>query len=277
MESLKSLFVQTTEKIPLFANLAITLSAALAILAFGWIVARIIRGRVRTLKIPGREIDPTLKPVLASVAFYIIMAMTLYAFLIKLGVPPASLLAVFGAAGLAIGLALRDTLSNIAAGVMMLVLRPLAVDDFVDIGSAMGTVVEIGLFSTTIKTADGVFIYIPNGQVWSNRIQNFGRHKIRKALIDIGVSYDADLNSCKKLLLETLQNTEGAMELPTPAEVYVMSFGESSINLSCRVWLPGDNWLQRTSELRIEIKSALDKAGVEIPFPQRVIRNSAKT
>jgi len=276
MEDFTTLLSQFTKQFPYFVNIIITISAALLILIFGWVVAKIIRKRVTRFKIPGRDIDPTLRPVLASLAFYIIMAMTLYAFLIKLGVPPASLLAVFGAAGLANGLALRDTLSNIAAGVMMLVLRPLAVGDFVDIGSALGTVVEIGLFSTTIKTADGVFIYIPNGQVWSNRIQNFGRHKIRKALIDIGVSYDADLKSCKKLLLETLQKTEGAMELPTPAEVYVMSFGESSINLSCRVWLPGDNWLQRTSELRIEIKSALDKAGVEIPFPQRVIRNSAK-
>jgi len=276
MEELNHILTQATEKFPIIANAIMTISAAVLILFLGWVVARIIRGRVARFKIPGRDIDPTLRPVLASVAFYIIMAMTLYAFLIKLGIPPASLLAVFGAAGLAIGLALRDTLSNIAAGVMMLVLRPLAVDDFVDISSAIGTVVEIGLFSTTIKTADGVYIYIPNGQVWTNRIQNFGRHKIRKALIDIGVSYDTDLNACKTLLLETLRNSEGALDMPTPPEVYVMSFGDSSINLSCRVWLPGNDWLLRTSNLRVEIKSALDKAKIEIPFPQRVITNSKK-
>lgn len=271
MEQFNQFITQLSEKTPLLLNAVMTISAALFILVIGWIIAKSVRKRVSKVRLGKHEIDPTLRPVLASVVFYIIMAMTLYAVLIKLGVPPASLLAVFGAAGLAIGLALKDTLSNIASGVMLLVLRPLAVGDFVDTGSASGTVIEIGLFATTLKTNDGLFVYIPNSQVWTNRIQNFGRHQIRKAIIDIGVSYDSDLRHCQTLLLETLSNTEGALNNPSEAEVYVMTFADSAINLSCRVWLPADNWLQRTSNLRTEIKECLDKANVEIPFPQRVI------
>ncbi|WP_418152414.1 mechanosensitive ion channel family protein [Litorimonas sp. RW-G-Af-16] len=215
--------------------------------------------------------DATLRPVLASIVFYIIVAMTLYATLVKLGVPPTSLIAVFGAAGLAIGLALKDTLSNIASGLMLLALRPVAVGEFIDTGSAIGTVEEIGLFSTTMKNIEGVYIYIPNSQVWAGRLQNFGRHQIRKALIDIGVAYDSDLTKVQAGLLDVLSQTPDVLTDPTPPEVYVMTFADSSINLSCRCWLPADNWLARTSDLRMAIKQHLDDAGVEIPFPQRVI------
>lgn len=276
MEQLNQVLNETKEQFPLFLSAGMTISAALTILVFGWLLARWIKGRVARIRIGKHEVDPTLRPVLASLVFYVIMAMTLYAFLIKLGIPATSLLAVFGAAGLAIGLALKDTLSNIAAGVMLLVLRPLRVGEFVDTGNSSGTVVEIGLFATTLKTPEGLFVYIPNGQVWTSRIQNFGRHKIRKAMIDIGVAYDTDLKQAQELLLHTLSNTADLLsfetgQAPTAPEVYVMSFGDSSINFSCRCWLPADDWFKRVSNLRMEIKTTLDKANIEIPFPQRVV------
>ncbi len=284
MEQLQLFWTQTTEQFPILLNIGMTIASALALLIVGWMVARWIRKRIRKIKLGKHEVDPTLRPVLASAVFYVIMAMTLYAFLIKLGVPPASLLAVFGAAGLAIGLALKDTLSNIAAGVMMLVLRPLAVGDFIDTGSTAGSVFEIGLFATTLKTAEGVFVYIPNSQVWTNRIQNFGRHNIRKAVIDIGVGYETDLKEAQALLFATLQNTPDLIPFddtanspaPSAPEVYVMSFGDSAINYSCRCWLPGNDWFKRTSDLRMQIKAALDDANIEIPFPQRVITMKEK-
>ncbi|RKQ69445.1 small conductance mechanosensitive channel [Litorimonas taeanensis] len=279
MEQFSELWNQASEQFPVLLQASMTIAAAFSILVIGWIVAKWIRGRVNRIRLGKHEVDPTLRPVLASVVFYIVMAMTLYAFLIKLGVPPTSLLAVFGAAGLAIGLALKDTLSNIASGVMMLVLRPLAVGEFVDTGSTAGSVVEIGLFATTLKNPEGLFIFVPNSQVWTNRIQNFGRHKIRKAVIEIGVAYETDLKQAQTLLLETLQNTpelipfttDGVSQAPSAPEVYVMAFGDSAINLSCRCWLPADDWFRRTSDLRMDIKSALDKANIEIPFPQRVV------
>lgn len=276
MDEFVNVLTTTKGQFPLLVHAIMSLAAAFTILIFGWIFAKWIKRRVANVKIGHHEIDATLRPVLASLVFYIIMALTLYAFLIKLGVPANSLLAIFGAAGLAIGLALKDTLSNIACGVMLLVLRPLDVGNFIDTGSVSGVVEEIGLFSTTLKTGEGIYIYIPNGQVWTNRIQNFGRHTIRKAIIDIGVGYETNLEQAQALLLEVLNHTPDLVSFETGAapsapEIYITSFGDNAINVSCRCWLPGNNWLARTSDLRVSIKSALDKANIEIPFPQRVV------
>ncbi|WP_371396546.1 mechanosensitive ion channel family protein [Fretibacter rubidus] len=271
MEQIEAYWAQARETFPLLLTGAMTLSAALAILIIGWIVAKIARGIIRKPSFGGQRLDATLRPVFATTVFYTIVAMTLYAFLTKLGVPAHSLLAVFGAAGLAIAFALKDTLSNIAAGVMMIALRPLQVGDFVDTPNAMGSVTEIGLFSTSIKNVEGVYIFVPNSQVWATRVQNFGRHTERRLMVDIGVSYETDLKKAQAILLETLAALPDVQSLPTPPECYVMTFGDSAITLSSRAWLPADNWLARASDARIALKEALDKAGIEIPFPQRVV------
>jgi small conductance mechanosensitive channel len=267
------------EQFPFLLTLGGNIVSALLIFIVGLFVGRRLSRRLKRSKFGGSHLDATLRPVFASVIFYIVLAMTLYAVLIKLGVPATALVAVFGAAGLAIGLALRDTLANIASGVMLLILRPLKVGDFVDIGqSTVGTVEEIGLFTSTIRNLENVAVYLPNSLVWGNRIQNFGRHANRKAFVDIGVSYDTDLDQARELLLEVLSEQDGLVPFyedgtgaATPPEVYVMSFGDSAINLSCRCWLPGDQWLMRMTRLRMDIKRALDSNGVEIPFPQRVV------
>lgn len=273
MDMITEYWTQAQENFPILLSLGGNVLSALLIFILGLMVGRILSKRLRRSKFGGSHLDSTLRPVLASVIFYIILAMTLYAVLIKLGVPPSALIAVFGAAGLAIGLALRDTLSNIASGVMLLILRPLKVGDFVDIGqSTLGTVEEIGLFTSTIRNVENVAVYLPNSLVWGNRVQNFGRHQNRKAIIDIGVGYGTDLKAVRTLLLDLLTAHNGVIEsAPTPPEVYVMGFGDSAINLSCRCWLPGDGWLQRMTDLRIAIKTSLDEADVEIPFPQRVV------
>ncbi|GLQ20562.1 mechanosensitive ion channel family protein [Algimonas porphyrae] len=284
MDVIADYWAQAQEQFPFLLSIGGNILAAALIFVLGLIVGRSLSKRMRRSRFGGSHLDATLRPVLASLVFYVILAMTLYAVLIKLGVPPAALVAVFGAAGLAIGLALRDTLSNIAAGVMLLILRPLKVGDFVDIGqSTLGTVEEIGLFTSTIRNVENVAVYLPNSLVWGNRVQNFGRHVNRKAIVDIGVGYDTDLKAARQLLLDLIGAHPGVIPFdesgtgaPTPPEVYVMGFGDSAINLSCRCWLPGDQWLQRMTDLRVAIKSALDDAGVEIPFPQRVV-HMAKT
>lgn len=278
MDVILNYWALVQEKFPFLLAIGGNIISALIIFILGLFIGRSLSRRLKRSRFGGSHLDSTLRPVFASVIFYIILAMTLYAVLIKLGVPASALIAVFGAAGLAIGLALRDTLSNIAAGVMLLILRPLKVGDFVDIGqSTLGTVEEIGLFTSTIRNIENVAVFLPNSLVWGNRIQNFGRHTNRKAIIDIGVGYGTDLNSVHELLLGVLSQQDGLIEnAATPPEVYVMGFGDSAINLSCRCWLPGDNWLMRATRLRIAIKTALDDAGVEIPFPQRVI-HMAKT
>ncbi len=261
------------EQFPFLLNISLNLISALLIFIVGILVGRWVQKRIRSSKVGGKHLDATLKPVIASVFFYVIIAMTLYAVLIKVGVPPTAIIPIFGGAALAIALALKDTLSNIAAGLMLLFLRPLKVGEFVDLPNTSGSIVEIGLFATTVKTAEGIFQFVPNSQVWSGRIQNYGRHTMRQFRLDIGVSYDTDLRHAQNVLIETLTAAkERVTDLaPSPPEVFVMNFGDSSVNFNCRVWLPADTWFARASELRIEIFEALGKADIEIPFPQRVV------
>ena len=276
MENFADQIASLKEQFPTLLTLFMNIMAAFFILIVGWMIASWIRRRIRRSRIgEHHKIDATLRPVIASSIFYVIIAMTLYAFLMKLGVPATSLLAVFGAAGLAIGLALKDTLSNIASGVMLIILRPLQVGEFVDASNYAGTVQEIGLFATTLKNLEGLYIYVPNSEVWKNRMQNFARHSERKFIESIGVAYDTDLKQAQRIMLDVMREADGVQELPTPPECYVMSFGDSAITMSCRCWLPPDNWLQRASDLRLNLKAALDKADIEIPFPQRVVTTKA--
>lgn len=259
------------ETFPALFSLALNTAAALSIFIVGMIIARWVRRRLKRSKFISAHLDSTLRPVLASAAFYLIAAMTLYAVLREIGVDAASLLAVFGAAGLAIGLALKDTLSNIASGVMLIILRPLQVGEFIDTAGFSGTVQEIGIFSTALKNAEGLYLYVPNAAVWNARMTNFSRHSERKLNVDIGVGYDTDLQATKELMLKTMKANPNVQTLPSPPECHVMAFGDSAITLSCRCWLPADEWLANSSDIRIALKSALDKNGIDIPFPQRVV------
>jgi small conductance mechanosensitive channel len=292
MDALIDLWTQLPNRFPIILNWVGNAVAALLILVLGVFIGRFLSKRFRRSTLGGAHLDKTLRPVLASAVFYVILAMTVYAVLIRIGVPATSLIAVFGAAGLAIGLALRDTLANVAAGVMLLILRPLEVGDFVSIGSdTEGSIEQIDLFTTTIRNSENVAIFLPNSLIWGNRIQNFGRHAQRKANVTIGVGYDTDLDHAKTVLMSVLKSQDGlipfadatthkgedkigpptGLSAPTPPEVYVMGFGESAITMSCRCWLPADGWLMRMSRLRMDIKRALDKAEIDIPFPQRVV------
>lgn len=273
MEQLLEQWTQFKETFPLLKIFAMNAAGALGIFFVGLMVARWLRKKIRGAAFGTSHVDVTLRPVIASAVFYVIIAMTVYAALSRLGAEPTALLAVFGAAGLAIGLALKDTLGNIAAGFMLLMLRPFNVGEFIDAPSGAGTVQEIGLFSTSIKNTEGVYVYIPNGQLWSNRIQNFGRHTERKLIMNIGVAYDTDLEATKTLITETMRAQPLTRELPDPPLVFVTEFADSAIILSARVWLPAADWLPNSSSMRIAIKKALDEAGIEIPFPQRVVIN----
>jgi small conductance mechanosensitive channel len=271
MEQIAEYWVQARQKFPELLNFGMNIAAAIVILIIGVMMARWMRKRLLNSKMTNNHVDATLRPVIATSLFYLILAITIYAFLTKLGVPSTSLLAVFGAAGLGIALALKDTLSNIAAGVMLLFLRPLKIGEFVDTANFAGTVQEIGLFATTLKNLEGLYIYVPNREVWRNRLQNFARHTERKFIETIGVGYNSDLKKTQDIVLNILNNVADVKQLPSPPECYVMNFGDSAITLSCRCWIPADNWLARTSDIRIAIKSAFDAEGIEIPFPQRVV------
>ena len=252
MENLLSQMPDWAEVAPQVTMLAKNILAAILILIFGFWIARWLRKKIRGAHF-GTEhvVDNTLRPIVASMVYYSFLAITLYAVLRQLQVEATGLLAVFGAAGLAIGLALKDTLGNIAAGFMLLILRPLNVGEFIDTPSASGTVMEVGLFSTTIKNAEGVYIFVPNGQIWANRIQNFGRHTERKLIINLGVAYETDLEAAKALLETTMSAQAFVKSEPEPPQVLITEFAEHAIRLSCRCWLPAENWLVNSSDMRL--------------------------
>ena len=271
MDQLQTLLETVKADYPLILSFGTRALSSFAILIIGIWIARILRKRIQGTGFGIGKIDQTVRPVIASALFYTIIGITVYAALRRLGIEATGLLAVFGAAGLAIGLALKDTLGNIAAGAMLLILRPLAVGEFIETPNVSGTVQEVGLFATTIKNLEGLYVFVPNGQIWNNRIQNFNRHTERRLIMNLGLAYDTDLEAAKALLIETMSAHHAALKLPEGPVVLVTEFGESSINFSARVWLPAADFLPNASMMRVSIKSALDKAGIEIPFPQRVI------
>lgn len=271
MDTLTENWLHLRETFPILTTLAVNIIGAFSILFAGCLIAGWMRRRLRKSTFGGSHVDATLRPALASAFFYSFIAMTLYAFLRKLGVDAASLLAVFGAAGLAIGLALKDTLSNIASGVMLLILRPLKVNEYVDTADYAGTVQEIGLFATVLKNAEGLFIYVPNSTVWNSRLTNFGRHIERRLIVDINVSYKTDLDATRMLLLNVMNKHHAVQQQPAAPECWVMDFGDHAITLSARCWLPAAAWLANGSDIRIQMKAALDDAGIKLPCPQRII------
>ena len=245
-------------------TIVINIVAAIVILFVGWVIASFFRRKIRRSTVSKRTINDTLRPVLASLAYYFIILTALYAALRQIGVEPTTLLAAFGAAGLAIALALKETLANIAAGVMLLFVRSLQVGDYVELPGSSGTIEEIGLFSTNLRDSQGIAVYVPNNIIWSNRVQNYNRHGARKAIINIVVSYKTDLKQAQNILTSVLESISDVKSIPTGPEVYITDFLDRGANISCRLWLPGDNWTARTSDVRINLKQALDKANIDI-------------
>ncbi len=179
--------------------------AALAIIIVGLIIARMISNAVNRLII-SRKIDATVADFLSALVRYGIIAFTLIAALGRVGVQTASVIAVLGAAGLAVGLALQGSLSNLAAGVLLVMFRPFRAGEYVDLGGVAGTVLSVQIFSTTMRTADGKIIVIPNGKIIAGNIINFSREPVRRNEFIIGVAYDSDIDQVKQILTNIIQS-----------------------------------------------------------------------
>ena len=241
---------------------------ALAILILGWMIAGWIRSAVDKSLIKVPNMDGTLRPFLSNLVRWIVLAFVIVAVLNQFGVETTSMIAVIGAAGLAIGLALQGTLSNVASGVMLLILRPFKVGDFISAGSLSGTVVEIGLFTSELKTGDGVYIMAPNSQIWNTTITNFSRNSIRRIDIVVGVAYDDDLDVAQKALQSLMDGQ--ALVLKNPAsETMIKSLGDSSVNINMRCWVNTADYWDSFWALNKGAKAAVESAGCSIPFPQR--------
>lgn len=248
---------------------------AIAILVVGWILSGWAKAGTRRALNRVRWMDDTVRPIFAAVVGYLVLAITLIAVLNQFGVQTASIIAVLGAAGLAVGLALQGTLSNVAAGVMLLFLRPFKVGDYVEAGGAAGTVKEVGLFNTELATPDNVYIVVPNSAIFSQDISNYSRYATRRLDIAVGVAYDVDLNKAMSVLMATLEADGRALPDPAP-QVMVMELGDSAITLNLRFWVnAADLWPCKWA-MNKAVKEALDAAGIEIPFPQRVLHMKAE-
>lgn len=241
--------------------------SALAILIGGWTIGKYMSRSIYRLK----KLDSTLRSFLGGFVKYGIFAVSFIAVLGQFGVQTASLLAVLGAAGLAIGLALQGTLSNVAAGVMLLILRPFNVGDYIEIGEVKGVVRELGLFGTELSTLDNVYIFAPNSRIWNTEIFNFNRNTHRRIDLTFSISYSDSIDKAFKIIQDTL-NKDGRLIETKEKEplIFVSALAESSVNITARIWVKTSESLQVRWDLTKAIKEALDKGGITIPFPTQI-------
>lgn len=251
-------------------SVSVKVMMAVALLVAGYLLARLVAKVIRIRCERIRGFDQTLTPILAQSASYAIIILSLIMVLANFGIETTSIIAVLGAAGLAIGLALQGTLQNVAAGIMLLIIRPFRRGDYIEAGSASGTVDETGLFMTRMHTVQGLFVAVPNSMIWSNIITNYSRLPRRRLDLQIGISYDADLDEARALILDLLTNDERVLQEPKPI-VVVRGLGDSSVDLELRAWaMRGDFW-DLNFDMTRAIKLALDEAGISIPYPHRQI------
>jgi len=239
---------------------------AFAVLVIGRWAAQRVRS-VLQKALARSKVDDTLIPFLSGMAYYAVIAFVVVAVLGLFGIPTGSFIAVVGAAGLAVGLALQGTLSNFASGVMLLVLRPFRVRDYVDIGGTAGTVVSIGVFSTTLNTPDNVQIIVPNSTIYGQTITNYSANPTRRNDLVIGISYDDDIAKAVDTLLAILRADTRVLAQPE-AIVAVSELADSSVNLVVRPWCKSSDYWGLRFDLTRTIKERLEEAGCSIPYPQ---------
>ncbi len=247
-------------------NGAVNVLIAVLILAAGWVLARWVGQWVRELVGRSHYIDATLKPLVANFVRYMILALTVVAVLGQFGVQTTSLIALLGAAGLAVGLALQGTLSNVASGVMLLVLRPFRVFDKIKVTDALGTVREIGLFRTEIVTDNGNFVSIPNATIFSGTIINMSRETTRRTDFTVEVDRSENLDRLQKQILDCLSLERRVLKMPAPT-VEVETLGAISTILTVQVWLANQDFGAVLSDVKKRVRHALQGADITAPVP----------
>ena len=245
----------------------ISAATALLILIFGIWGAKILKGTTRRV-MTKRQVEPTLVKFGTNILYAVLVVFVVTASLNNLGIQTTSIIAVLGAAGLAIGLALQSSLSNFAAGVMILIFHPFRVGDFIDGGGVMGSVEELGIFSTHLKTPDNKSIFVPNGNLAGNNLTNYTRNETRRMDLVVGVGYGEDVRVVKEVLLQIIAEDDRILKDPAPL-VAVLELADSSVNFAMRPWVPTSEYWNIHCDIMENIKLRLDEKGIEIPFPQR--------
>ena len=252
------------------ATAAVSVLGAVAILLVGWILSAWVQRRIVQLSKKNRHLDDMLFEFLASIMRYVIMGFTVMFVLNTFGVKTTSVVAIIGAAGLAIGLALQGTLSNVAAGVMLILFRPIKIGDFVEVAGKMGTVKEISLNFTEMADVSNVQVIVPNAQVWGNIITNYSTNPQRRAEWVFGVGYGANLKDAETIIRDTIMADARSHAEPEPF-IQVTNLGESSVDFLVRVWCDGSVYFAYRADMTRKVKEALDAGGIDIPFPTRTM------
>ncbi len=269
-EMTESAVAAMTTATELLTNYGLSVLGGLLILVIGWTIAGWTRRAISRGLGRIERIDRTLSNFLASAARYVILVLTVLAVLSEFGVQTASLITVFGAASLAIGLALQGTLSNLAAGVMLLFFRPFKVGDYVEAGGKAGTVKSVDLFMTEFATPDNVRILVPNGKIWGDSVVNYSYHDTRRLDLAVGIDYGDDMDAAIAAVRELIGKEDRIRPEPEPL-VVIGELADSSVNLTIRVWCAAADYWALKWAMTKGLKEALDRAGIAIPFPQRTV------
>ncbi len=239
---------------------------ALVILIVGTWIARIITKSV--VKVMNRQnVDPTLVKFLSGLVKAILYIFVIIAAIDKAGIESTSFIAILGAAGLAVGFALQGSLSNFAAGVMLIIFKPIKVGDFVEAAGVMGSVEEIGIFVTTLTTPDNKVIYVPNSQMGGGIITNFSIKDTRRVDMEFGIGYSDDIDKARSVILEILSSDSRILKDPAP-DIFVGTLADSSVNFKVRPWVNASDYWGVYFDTTEKIKKKFDENNISIPFPQ---------
>lgn len=255
-----------TDNSDLLVQYCVNIISAIIILIIGNMIVKAISNSVAKI-LEKKEMDPAVVHFISSLVRYVLFVIVLIAALGRVGVETASVVAVIGAAGLAIGLALQGSLANFAAGVLIVAFRPFKAGDYVEIAGVAGSVESIQIFQTVLTTPDNKMIVVPNGSVIGSPIVNYSRHATRRIDYTIGVSYGADLKKTKEVISGILAAEPRILKTPEPT-IGVVALADSSVNFVVRPWVKTDDYWAVYFDVLQAIKEGLDAEGIEIPFPQ---------
>jgi len=245
----------------------IKIVAAIAIFIIGRFIAKVI---VRTIKkvMTKADIEATLRNFLGNIIQATLMVVVVIAALEQLGVNTTSVLAVFAAAGLAVGLAFKDSLSNFAAGIMLVLFKPFKLGDFVEAAGISGVVEKIRIFNTLMRTGDNREITVPNAHIYAGIITNYSARDTRRIDLVIGIGYDDNIGTAKKIIEDIISKDSRLLTEPAPT-IMVSELGESSVDIAVRPWVNSDDYWPARADLLQTIKETFDAEGISIPYPQR--------
>ncbi len=247
------------------------IAGAVAVLVIGVVLARLLsKGADRALTRSGR-IEPTVAKFLSNIIKYALWVVVIVTVLTQFGVQTTSIIAALGGLALAVGLALQGTLSNVAAGVMILIQRPFRVGEVITAGIVNGDVVGIGLFTTEVLQPDGVYVMVPNNELWNKPIVNFSRMPTRRFELLIGIGYSDSIDQARKELLSLADSDQRVLAEPAPV-VFVSALADSAVTIGLRVWCKTEDYLGLSWALTEAAKTRFAEVGITIPFPQREVR-----